>query len=62
MGKILKLEYENPQTKVKSSGSMEIKNQTAGSADLCFYGDICSSTWNVWQKEDKCPSGCVRFS
>lgn len=59
--KILKLEYENPKTHVKSSGKIEIKNQTAGSADLYFYGDICSSTWDVWQYEDKCPQDVADF-
>ena len=61
MDKILKLEYENPKTRVKSFGSMEIKNQTAGSADLYFYGDICSSTWELYQQEDMCPQDVSDF-
>ena len=61
MGKILKLEYENPKTHVKSSGRIEIKNQTAGNADLYFYGDICASSWDVWQNEDKCPQDVADF-
>lgn len=61
MAKILKLEYENPKTHVKSSGRMEIKNQSAGSADLYFYGDICSSSWDAWQDEDMCPQDVANF-
>lgn len=61
MPKILKLEYENPRTHAKSSGRIEIKNQTVGSADLYFYGDICSSTWDLWQQEDMCPQDVADF-
>lgn len=61
MGKILRLEYENPKTHVKSSGKIEIKNQTPGNADLYFYGDICASSWDVWQYEDKCPQDVADF-
>lgn len=61
MGKILKLEYENPKTHVKSSGRIEIRSQSTGSADLYFYGDICSSTWDLWQNEDMCPQDVADF-
>lgn len=59
--KVLKLEYENPKTHVKSTGRIEIKNQTSNSADLYFYGDICSSTWDLWQWEDMCPQDVADF-
>lgn len=59
--KVLNLEYENPKTRIKSKGKIEIKNQTSNSADLYFYGDICSSTWDVWQYEDMCPQDVADF-
>ncbi len=61
MAKVLNLEYVNPKTKVKSFGKIEIKNLTAKSADLSFYGDICSSTWDAWQQEDMCPQDVADF-
>ncbi len=61
MGKILNLQYESPKTHRQSTGSMEIKNQTKNSADLYFYGDICSSSWDVWQNEDMCPQDVADF-
>lgn len=33
----------------------QVKNQTEDSVDLYFYGDICSSTCDEWEYEDKCP-------
>jgi len=61
MPKILKLNYENPKTHLKSTGKIEIKNQTANSADLYFYGDIVGSTWDAWQQEDMCPQDVSNF-
>ena len=61
MPDILKLEYENPRTKTKFTGSMEIKNKTGDSADLCFYGEICSSKWQEWSDDDKCPQDVADF-
>ena len=61
MPKILNLQYENPKTHAKSIGRIEIKNQTQGSAELYFYGDICSSTWDLWQQEDRCPQDVADF-
>lgn len=61
MPKILKLDYENPRTHARSSGRIEIRSQTAGSAELYFYGDICSSSWDLWQQEDMCPQDVANF-
>lgn len=61
MPKVLNLEYVNPKTKAKSTGKMEIKNLTPKTAELSFYGDICSSTWDVWQQEDMCPQDVSDF-
>ncbi|HEX3018541.1 MAG TPA: head maturation protease, ClpP-related [Caproicibacter sp.] len=57
----MNLAYENPKTHVKSTGRIEIKSQSPGSADLYFYGDICSSTWDLWQQEDMCPQDVADF-
>lgn len=61
MPDILKLEYINPRTKAQFSGSIEIKNKTAESADLYFYGEICSSQWEKWSEEDSCPQDVQDF-
>lgn len=58
---ILKLAYENPKTHVKTTGRIELKSQTPGTAELYFYGDICSSSWDVWQNEDICPQDVADF-
>lgn len=39
-----------------NNGSIEIRNQTDTAADLYFYGDIVSDSWqSYWYDEDKCP-------
>ena len=38
-----------------------IKNQTATSADLYFYGDIVSDWWGAWQNEDQYPDAIKNF-
>ncbi len=45
-------------------GSIEIKNETETSADLCFFGDINSESLGEWQKyypEDKAPKDVQDF-
>jgi ATP-dependent protease ClpP protease subunit len=38
------------------------KNQTETSADLYFYGDIVSATWeSMWYEEDRCPQDIADF-
>ena len=62
MNKILELKNKDLRTgKEKLVGKMEIKNQTNTSAELYFYGDIVSSTWSKWEKEDKCPQDVADF-
>lgn len=47
----LKLNMNNKQV-----GTIEVKNQTESSADLYFYGDIASESWqSECYPEDKCP-------
>lgn len=63
MPKILKLKNEDKKTgKLKNVGSIEIKNQTEEKAELYFYGDIVSSSWeSYWYEEDKCPQDITDF-
>ena len=62
ISKILKLHNKDNKTqKERVVGTMEIKNKTSESADIYFYGDIVSSTWDRWEYEDKCPQDVVDF-
>lgn len=63
MPKILKLKNEDKKTgKLKNVGSIEIKNQTEEKAELYFYGDIVSNSWeSYWYEEDKCPQDITDF-
>lgn len=63
MPKILNLKNKDKYTgKLKDVGKMEIKNQTEEKAELYFYGDIVSSTWqSYWYEEDKCPQDITDF-
>ena len=58
MAKILELQKKDKYNKERTVGSIEIKNQTETTADLCFFGDINSESLGEWQKyypEDKAP-------
>lgn len=61
--KIFNFNMRNPKTdKVENRGSLEIKNSTESSADLYFYGDIVSDSWqSYWYDEDKAPQDIVDF-
>ncbi|WP_368488444.1 head maturation protease, ClpP-related [Clostridium sp. BJN0013] len=61
MAKILEFKSKDKSGKEKVNGKMEIKNQTESSSELYFYGDICGSTWDKWQDEDKCPQDVTDF-
>lgn len=61
---LLKLTTRDRNNKLREVGSIEIKNQTDESADLCFFGDINSESLGEWQKyypEDKAPSDVKTF-
>lgn len=61
---LLKLTKRDRNNKLREVGSIEIKNQTEDSADLCFFGDINSESLGEWQKyypEDKAPSDVKNF-
>lgn len=61
---LFKLTKRDRNNKMREVGSIEIKNQTEDSADLCFFGDINSESWGEWQKyypEDKAPQDVKEF-
>ena len=61
---LLKLTKRDRNNKLREVGSVEIKNQTENSADLCFFGDINSESLGEWQKyypEDKAPQDVKEF-
>lgn len=61
---ILELKRRDRNNKYRKVGSIEIKNQTQDTADLCFFGDINSESLGEWQKyypEDKAPSDVKTF-
>lgn len=61
---VFKLEKKDRNNKLREVGSIEIKNQTENSADLCFFGDINSESLGEWQKyypEDKAPQDVKEF-
>lgn len=64
MTKILQLQKKDGFNKQKVIGSIEIKNQTEDTADLCFFGDINSDSLGEYQKyypDDKCPKDVQDF-
>lgn len=46
--------------KIENAGFATIRD-TAEGADLHFYGDIVSTTWEAWSDEDKCPQDIADF-
>lgn len=60
---ILQLKNRDKHTnKLKNVGTIEIKNQTADTADLYFYGDIVSESWQSEMfEDDMCPKDVVKF-
>lgn len=61
---LFKLTKRDRNDKLREVGTIEIKNQTEESADLCFFGDINSESLGEWQKyypEDKAPQDVKDF-
>lgn len=58
--KELKFYNKDRDGNTKVCGSMTIKNQTDSSADLFFYGDIVSETWQSEGYEDDMAPGDVK--
>lgn len=64
MPNILELQKKDKKNRRRTVGSIEIRNQTEGSADLCFFGDINSESMGEWKKyypEDKAPQDVKDF-
>ena len=64
MPKVLDLQKKDSQGRYEALGSIEIRNETGTSADLCFFGDINSESLGEWQKyypEDKAPKDVQDF-
>lgn len=60
--KELKFYNKDRDGNIKVCGSMTIKNQTDSSADLFFYGDIVSETWqSEWYEDDMAPGDVKEF-
>ena len=60
--KELKFYNKDRDGNTKVFGSMTIKNQTDSSADLFFYGDIVSETWqSEWYEDDMAPGDVKKF-
>lgn len=62
--KIFELQKKDKNNKCRTVGSIEIRNQTETTADLCFFGDINSESLGEWQKyypEDKAPKDVKDF-
>ena len=60
--KELKFYNKDRDGNTKVCGSMTIKNQTDSSADLFFYGDIVSETWqSEWYADDMAPGDVKKF-
>ena len=60
----LQLKRKDRNNKVREVGTIEIKNQSEESADLCFFGDINSESMGAWKEyypEDKAPSDVKEF-
>lgn len=38
---------------------LQVKNQTGESADIYFYGDIVSDSWDKWTDTDTCPEDVI---
>ncbi len=61
---ILELKKRDRYNEIRKVGSIEIRNQTEDTADLCFFGDINSESLGEWQKyypEDKAPKDVQDF-
>lgn len=58
--KELKFYNKDRDGNTKVCGSMTIKNQTDSSADLFFYGDIVSETWQSERYEEDMAPGDVK--
>lgn len=67
MDKVLEFKSKDASGKERVNGKMEIKNETSTAADLYFYGDIVSTSynpddwWSSGSEEDKAPQDVADF-
>lgn len=61
MNKSLTLQTKDKKGKIRTQGSIEIKNQSETSVDLFIMGDIVSDEWGKWCDDDTCPSDIIDF-
>lgn len=63
MSKIFKFNKRNPRTrKIDNVGSLKLDSSDNENAELYFYGDIASESWqSYWYDEDKCPQDILDF-
>lgn len=67
MPKIYQFTKKDKVGNIKNAGKMEIKNKTNNSADLFFYGDIVSTSynpddwWSSGDPEDRAPQDVANF-
>lgn len=58
----LQLKNRDKTGKSVNAGCIEIANHTNEQADIYFFGDICSESWqSEWYAEDKCPKDVEEF-
>ena len=60
MPKILKLQKKDRNNRYREVGSIEIRNETAETADLCFFGESLGE-WQKYYPEDKAPKDVQDF-
>lgn len=53
--------YNKRKNKSETVGTMKLNSLTADKAELLFYGDITSDTWENWTKEDTAPQDVADF-
>ena len=63
MNKIYTFTQRNTKTKQKENkGTLKFNSVGENKAELYFYGDIVSDSWqSYWYEEDKCPQDIVDF-
>lgn len=63
MNKVFNFNKKNEKTKKNENvGSMKLDSVSEERAELYFYGDIVSESWqSYWFEEDKCPQDIVDF-
>ncbi len=63
MNKVFEFKQKNAKTKnLDTKGTLKFNSAGENRAELCFYGDIVSDSWEAyWYEEDKCPQDISDF-